>query len=119
MSAPSTRPSTISEVLERSETPEYKARTGWTSVFFDSNAKSGLVEGPDDLVRFAKAWMGVSEGRTLDEFLGALEAPVPEGTHRLLKFGFRAECTGPRTLRDHLTANGLDLDWLKRAIEGP
>lgn len=110
--------STISDILEGSETPEYKARTGWISFFFDSNARCGLVESPVGLVSLAKAWMRDSGGRSLDEFLGALEASRRHPDFPP-KFGFRAECTGPRTLREHLEANGLDLDWLREATEGP
>ena len=77
------------------------------------------MESPEALVSFAKAWMRDSGGRSLDEFLEALVAPQPEGTHRPAKYGFRAECTGPGTLRNHLVISGVDLGWLREATEGP
>ena len=85
---------TISEVLDAADRFE--------PFFFDSNSRFGLVESPDGLVEFAKAWMRDSGGRSLDEFLEAREAPRRRPGIGHPKYGFRSECTGPGTLREFL-----------------
>lgn len=87
--------STITKVLEASD----RFQPFW----FESNARFGLVSSRQELREFAEGWMRVSGQRSLEDFLGALEAPQ----HRprpgaVPKYGFRSECTGPKRLWEYL-----------------
>ena len=105
---------TVIEILEATD-----MAPRWIPFFYDSNSHFGLVESPAVLVGFAKAWME-SSGRHLDAFLDALsDGPRKASDPRPPKFGFRAECRGPGTLRNHLVLCGIDLDWLHEATSAP
>ena len=79
----------------------------WVPFFFEGNLFFGRIEEPEEWDELRAAYSDMTDDQLLDAKFATYGGSTDQAERRVKKYGFRHECDGERTLRDHFTEHGM------------